>query len=273
MIEISISIVVHKTDLRMLAENLSSVISAYDCLNKIGQSGVTLYIIDNSLSDEYFQQLKLVVGDIHLPHGLKIELIKLDFNMGYGKSNNVISPALSSEYHLILNPDVWLYPDALAESLKFMIANPKTVMLTPSIEEEGGKLSHVAKTYPDCLTLFLRYIGNRALARIFEKRLRRYSYADLSSQPATELEVAGGCYMFLRTQDFLALEGFDERFFMYFEDFDFSLRIRKLGRISYARSVQVKHAGGDVGRKTFRHHLYFCSSALKFFNKHGWKFT
>ena len=77
--------------------------------------------------------------------------------------------------------------------------------------------------------------------------------------------------MFMRTSEFKAIGGFDRRFFLYFEDFDLSIRLRALGQIAYVPSVLITHGGGDVGRKALRHHGYFMVSAVRFFNKCGWK--
>ena len=86
------------------------------------------------------------------------------------------------------------------------------------------------------------------------------------------VELIGGCFIFLRTSLFRQLDGFDQRFFMYFEDFDLSIRAKEYGSIAYVPTVKITHSGGDVGRKNYRHHLYFIRSAIRFFNKHGWRF-
>jgi len=86
-----------------------------------------------------------------------------------------------------------------------------------------------------------------------------------------DLELAGGCFFFLRTDVFQKIGGFDPRYFLYFEDFDLCMRLRRHKSISYVPEVRIMHGGGDVGRKSRRHHWYFSASALRFFSSYGWK--
>ena len=66
--------------------------------------------------------------------------------------------------------------------------------------------------------------------------------------------------------------GFDKRYFLYFEDFALSVEMAKLGLIYYLPSMKIIHYGGNASRKGFRHILMFISSAVKFYNCYGWKF-
>ena len=65
--------------------------------------------------------------------------------------------------------------------------------------------------------------------------------------------------------------GFDERFFLYFEDFDLSLRASEHGRVVNAPSMVITHLGGDTSSKNWKTIAYFIASGVKFFFKHGWK--
>lgn len=76
--------------------------------------------------------------------------------------------------------------------------------------------------------------------------------------------IVSGCFMLFRTDALKALGGFDERYFLYFEDFDLSLRAQKLGRVVYYPGVRIQHYGGGAGRKGWRHIKMFLRSALTF---------
>ena len=77
--------------------------------------------------------------------------------------------------------------------------------------------------------------------------------------------------MLCRSENLQAVEGFDENYFMYFEDFDLSLRVGQVAKIAYLPSMKIKHFGGNTGRKGIKHILMFVKSGFRFFNTHGWR--
>ena len=77
--------------------------------------------------------------------------------------------------------------------------------------------------------------------------------------------------MLVRGECLTAVEGFDERYFLYFEDFDLSLRLGRLGKLLFAPQVRIVHHGGYAARKGWRHLQMFMRSGLRFFNQHGWR--
>jgi hypothetical protein len=68
-----------------------------------------------------------------------------------------------------------------------------------------------------------------------------------------------------------AAGGFDPRYFMYFEDYDLSLRIAAQGTVAYEPAMRIVHHGGEAARKGWRHVGWFVRSAWRFFSRHGWK--
>ena len=82
--------------------------------------------------------------------------------------------------------------------------------------------------------------------------------------------VSGACMLF-RTAVLREAGGFDPRFFLYFEDYDLSLRVARKTRIAYVPAVKVVHHGGHAARKGLRHIGLFVRGAATFFRLHGWK--
>ncbi len=103
--------------------------------------------------------------------------------------------------------------------------------------------------------------------------MTRRSRKNGDDSEAVDVELVSGCCMFLRTQDAKAQGAFDETFFVYFEDFDLSITMRRVGRVVYAPSINIIHHGGNSAKKGFNHILLFARSAFRFFNKHGWKLS
>jgi GT2 family glycosyltransferase len=77
--------------------------------------------------------------------------------------------------------------------------------------------------------------------------------------------------MIVRTALFRRLGGFDPRFFMYFEDYDLSLRVGREAKIAFVPASRIVHHGGKASRKGPRHVSWFLRSAWRFFATHGWK--
>ena len=139
--------------------------------------------------------------------------------------------------------------------------------LTP-LTPETGKAQYLHKRYPGALTFASRFLGVRTASsdrQFYEMRAERDSGA-----PYDPLLVSG-CCMMLPTHCWKELGGFSESFFLYFEDYDLSLRASRLGRIRALPTLRISHYGGGAGRKGFRHIRLFLGSAVKFFNRYGWQ--
>jgi GT2 family glycosyltransferase len=258
------------SDLSLLRELLASLFSGAESLYSASQITFTHYIVDNSCDDDYFSQLQALSSEFESTKFFSFKLYRAPQNLGFSDGNNFINDKIHSDYHLIINPDVTIEPDALLNAIQYLIDNVDVVMVTPKVTD-GIAVKHVVKSYPDVLTLLVRYFDNPYLNNLFKSRLARYQCEYLHDQADKNMLLAGGCFLLLKTDAFIALGGFDQRFFLYFEDYDFSLRVHKLGKIAYVPTVKITHMGGHAGKKNIKHHVYFVVSAFKFWTIHGWR--
>ncbi|MCF8002608.1 MAG: hypothetical protein K9L32_00105 [Chromatiaceae bacterium] len=90
-------------------------------------------------------------------------------------------------------------------------------------------------------------------------------------EPTQGIMIFSGSFMFCRRLPLARLGGFSDAFFVYFEDFDLSLRVANLGTVAYVPKVKAIHFGGHAARKGLRHILLFSRGAWTFFQRHGWK--
>ena len=67
------------------------------------------------------------------------------------------------------------------------------------------------------------------------------------------IQLISGCFMLSDTQALKEIKGFNKNYFLYFEDFDLSLRIATLGKIVYAPNVRITHDGGKTATKGLSH--------------------
>ena len=204
--------------------------------------------------------------------GVRVEVLGGHGNVGYGRANNLVLASLDSDYHLVMNPDVELDPDALVAAIHAMQADPSIGLLAPEVCGAGGERQYLCKRYPSVWVLFLRGFAPAMLRRAFWRSLERYEMRDvLGSQPCSPVPLASGCFMIVRTAIFRRLGGFDPRFFMYFEDYDLSLRIGREAKVAFVPAARIVHHGGEAARKGPRHVSWFLRSAWRFFATHGWK--
>ena len=119
--------------------------------------------------------------------------------------------------------------------------------------------------------LLIRGLNQKNVSQWFKKRLAHYEYHDLTDSKISKVELISGSCMFARTSSLQLAGGFDTNFFLYFEDFDLSLRMRPLGSVAFIPNAKITHFGGNSAQKGLLHILFFIRSAGRFFNKHGWK--
>ena len=191
-------------------------------------------------------------------------------NIGFGRAHNLVIPDLTSDYHLILNPDVSLAPDALLEMVEYMEARDSVAAANPHCHDADGKRAYLLKSWPSFLVLLLRWQPWAAPRKLFRQRLDDYDMK--ANQTDTDFQgkaLLSGCFFFVRTAVFRGLGGFSNKYFLYFEDFDLSCRICADHDVGYASRAGIRHLGGKAGRKGTRHVLHFVRSASRFFSEHG----
>ena len=82
-----------------------------------------------------------------------------------------------------------------------------------------------------------------------------------------DIEFCTGCFFCIRTEIFKKLNGFDDRFFMYFEDADITRRARKLGSVVFYPDIKVTHVWARASAKTLKFFLIQLCSMFKYFLK------
>ncbi|GAI80195.1 unnamed protein product, partial [marine sediment metagenome] len=105
-----------------------------------------------------------------------------------------------------------------------------------------------------------------------EKWNQWYEMRTVSSGLIYSTSIVSGCFSLFRTEVFQKVGLYDERFFMYFEDFDISRRVNKYFKTVYYPKVSVYHEYRREAQKNPRLFKIFVKSAIKYFNKWGWFF-
>ena len=206
--------------------------------------GARVVVIDNASTDESTRHSTLLDP--------RVELHVNQHNVGFARGVNQGLAIVSTEYVLILNPDCYLTPGA-AETLEGEISrHPECSIAGPQILNDDGSVQGSARGDP---TLFTGLFGRSTLfTRLFpDSRLARHNVrtdADLVTrgESFTVDWVSGACFM-ARRETLAAVRGFDERYFLYWEDADLGRRLRNAGHtIRYVPTATVVHSGGVSSR-------------------------
>lgn len=263
--ELSVSIVVFKPDMAVLANTMASLQRAIDAA-KLGSCRIVL--IDNTPPGEG-GTVDPALEALASRYGATL-LAELG-NIGFGRGHNRALP-LVGRYHLVLNPDVVLDRLSVSRAVTFMTQHPDCGLITPATTWPDGSVQYLCKRKPSVFDLALRGFAPSWLKKVFAARLVRYEMRrEIRDLVFWDPPIVSGCFMFFRGALFRQIGGFDERYFLYFEDFDLSLRASSRQRIAYVPAVKIVHLGGHAAKKGLRHTAYFCRSAWTFFSMHGWK--
>ncbi|MDR2196943.1 MAG: glycosyltransferase family 2 protein [Coriobacteriales bacterium] len=220
-----------------------------------------LFVIDNASDDAISELLKTRFS--------QVRLLQNERNLGFGTAHNKALPFLDSRYHVLINPDILFVEDALSPLLAFLDEHPEVAMATCRILNPDGSEQKLPKLQPR-----LKYL----LARRFERRFgwarrlcRAYVRADEDFDAPTEIETCTGSFSVIRTEVFRRIGGFDERFFLYFEDNDLSRRAREYGSLIFYPQVSVIHQYQRLAMSNNRAFLQQIRSMVRYFNKYGWR--
>jgi GT2 family glycosyltransferase len=270
---LSIAIVTYQPEIRQLTLCLKGLHAASGYARETELlSAMNLNLVDNSTDPKIRDKLRELLHDIWNSPSDTTTVITPLKNLGYGVANNLAIKETRSDYHLVLNPDVLLEEDAIYNALRFMEQHPEVVLLTPSAVNGRSEKEYLNKRYPGMLTLLIRGFVPASLRKRFRNKIAYYEMRDLSQDKVSyDIPLASGCFMFFRTSALKETGGFSDKFFLYFEDYDLSIRAHEHGQIAYVPNVKIMHFGGGAAKKGLKHVFLFIRSAISFFNLHGWR--
>ena len=218
-------------------------------------------VVDNGSSDDSLANLA--------QPGLPLTIIRNGENRGFAVACNQGAAESQADYLLFLNCDTLLFADSLAGVIEFMDkpANAQIGICGVRLVDERGQPTIVAARFPTLRVMLGKMTGlSRVLPTLFPSHL--LSAADLRQSGPVDQVI--GAFFLIRHPLFVACAGFDERFFVYFEEVDLAWRAKQAGYSSYyLADVSAFHVGGGLtGRVKARRLFYSLRSRIQYAQKH-----
>ncbi|MBT8364078.1 MAG: glycosyltransferase family 2 protein [Deltaproteobacteria bacterium] len=233
--------------------------SVYDSLNGVPAN---IHVFDNGSSD-HVDQIKDAFPQVNLH--------KHKHNLGFSKAVNRILKNTFSPYAVLLNPDATVKNGLFESARSYMDNNPEVGIIGPKILDPDGSVQGSARAFP---TILSACAGRRSLlTKLFPKNgfvcSNILSNKSDGRNPMQVDWVSGAC-MVVRREALEAVGGFDERFFLYWEDVDLCKRMDSQGwKVIYHPKGAIEHAvGGSSEHNLIRSVFEFHRSAYHYYMKH-----
>lgn len=260
-----------KVSIIIVSWNVKAELSS--CIDSIYKSqtlfSYEIIVVDNASSDDSVFYLK--------KNHPKIKVIANNDNLGFGRANNQAAEHAEGEYLFILNPDTVLLPSTLDKLVSFMDTNEDVAICGPCVLYEDGSLQKSVKGFPTLKGAFGRHTIFKFFG-LFRTDVRRWRNRDFDYAKNNDVDQLIGAALLIRRSVFEKHQGFDERFFMYYEEVDLCYRIKQAGeRIVYYSEAEMVHLGGRSSKQVFAKKKFMMMQSLVLYlkkhNKSPWTFV
>ncbi|MYM36163.1 glycosyltransferase [Duganella sp. FT94W] len=234
----------------MVIVNWNSGKQLKDCVDSINKYGAPfvekIVVVDNGSTDGSAESVEFLSD---------VVLVRANANIGFGSASNQGAKEANTEYLLFLNPDAYLYQQSLPNVMQFMRddANRQTGICGIQLVDEQGHVARSCARFPSAKEFIAHATGLSHLLGT-----KKVSMADWDHGSTREVDHVIGAFFLVRRSVFDAVGGFDERFFLYLEDLDFSRQAKYLGwNSTYFADAQAFHAGGGTSRQVKAKRLFY----------------
>ena len=196
-----------------------------------------------------------------------VTLIRAGANLGFGRACNLGAAQGNGAHILFLNPDARLLAGSLPGAAGYLDdpAHFATGIVGAQLIRADGKVQRSCARFPTALRLVAHSFGLTALFKRLDFQMLEWPHDE-----TRQVDQVIGAFFVVRRALFQRLGGFDERFFVYFEEVDLSRRAVNLGFHSiYLAETQAWHRGGGVSEQVKAHRLFYSlRSRLLYASKH-----
>jgi N-acetylglucosaminyl-diphospho-decaprenol L-rhamnosyltransferase len=235
------------------------------CLVSLNQAALPagwrlqVIVVDNASHDQSLERLP-PLADLHV--------LRQAENLGFGAACNVgAAHAPTADLLLFLNPDTTTPEQTLVHALGVLAqqAPARVGILGVQMRDEQGKPVHSCSRFPQASRFVAQALGFERLWPLSGHLMREWNHGD-----SRVVDQVIGAFFLVRREVYNVVGGFDERFFVYYEEVDFSLRAKQAGWLSYYDSAAgVYHEGGGTSKHIKARRLFYAlRSRLAYADKH-----
>jgi hypothetical protein len=230
--------------LDIIIVNWNTGIQLQNCLDSIAEADQKTFelkrvvVVDNASTDGSADHLASPT--------LPLTIIKNTCNQGFAAACNQGANRSSANFLLFLNPDTRLYRESLTGPLEAMLQpiHQKTGIIGIQLMDDTGRISRSCARFPTPSLFFHKMTG---MDRLFPAGFVSLAMSDWDHLQTRIVDQVIGAFFMVRNLVYQELNGFDERFFVYYEELDFSLRaFRKGWQTCYLSGFQAYHKGGGA---------------------------
>ena len=185
-------------------------------------------------------------------YAFSIDVIRNRQAKGFGANHNTALGLAGSGIFCVLNPDIRLHSDPFPQ-LRMMISAPAIGVVAPVVTDPDLSAEDHARNFPSIFTLVAKMFGHRPCT------------ASPAEQSVYFPDWVAGMFMVFRAETLRSVGGFDERYFLYYEDVDLCARLRdKCLEVAVCTQVSVIHSARRESRKNLRFTSWHLRSAFRF---------
>ncbi|RYZ78571.1 MAG: glycosyltransferase family 2 protein, partial [Proteobacteria bacterium] len=201
-----------------------------------------------------------------------VEKIYAGENLGFGKACNLAATKLNTDFLLFLNPDACVYGETIGQVVEFMDSSCATQIGICGVQllDDDRQVARSCARLPTPESFFYQALGIAKMRRfsLLGSRMTEWDHQDSRS-----VDQLIGAFFFVRRSVFENLHGFDERYFVYFEEVDFSFRAKRAGWTSfYLATVQAFHSGGGTSDQVKAKRLFYSLRSRLLYAKKNFSF-
>lgn len=198
---------------------------------------------------------------------LPLNVLRNANNRGFGAACNQGAATSDSDFILFLNPDARVFADTMGSAVRFMQGRGAAGICGVALEDDDRHIHRSCCRLPKAREFLVKALG---LDRLSHGVLRSYAMAEWSHDDTRQVDHVIGAFYLVRRAVYRELRGFDERFFVYLEDLDFSARARAAGsECWFLSSVRAYHRGGGTSNRIKATRLFYSlRSRLQYASKH-----
>lgn len=226
-----------------------------DCVESVMKSSFDnstlkkVIVVDNDSKDDSIELAERLNFD-------KLKIIKNKDNLGFGKACNSGVKNSQSDFILFLNPDAMVYEDTFHKLFDYIEKNDNSdvVVYGAQLIGDDGKVQRTCARFPNLSNFLVKVLG---LNKLNSKYFETYHLEEWNHNETKQIDHVIGAFYLIKREIFNSINGFDERYFVYFEDLDLSKRVHDSGyRTIYLSEIQAYHKGGGTSEQV---------KALRFF--------